>query len=449
MQIHFEAYGCTLNRGEAKLLEERADEAGHRVLGADQAADADLHVIATCTVIGTTERRMLKRISALVSTGRPVIVAGCMAAVQRESIATAVDAAKDQLSFLPPSELASFPSLLASIASSKVDGTALHRSASAPTPCTIETAIGIVPIASGCMGNCAYCITKLARGQLRSRPVQWVVERARTLLAEGACELQLTAQDTASYGREHGDEGDTSSDVVRLPALIDALVALEGEYNLRVGMMDPDTALAVLDPLIAAYGHERVFRFLHLPLQSGSDPVLERMGRRYTIDDYVAVVRAFRSAFPELTLATDVIVGFPGETAADFDATIDAIEELAPDIVNITRFSPRPGTRAAAMADQLVSRHVKERSRRLTALRFAISEERNRRFIGRTLKVLVTKRGKRGTHTMIGRDENYRVVVFDHHDILRTELIGTRQRVEIVDARSVYLIGELDAQNPR
>ncbi|HEY6146447.1 MAG TPA: radical SAM protein [Thermoanaerobaculia bacterium] len=205
---------------------------------------------------------------------------------------------------------------------------------------------------------------------------------------------------------------------------------------MRVGMADPLTVYPILDELIDAYATERVFRFLHLPVQSGSDAILEAMRRDYSVAQFETIVAAFRHRFPKLTLSTDVIVGFPGETEAQFEETMDLVRRVWPEIVNVTRFSARSGTPAATMPNQVVGWQVKERSRRLTRLRFQFSQEIHEPFVGREEWVLVTEPGKPGT--VLGRTPEYRQVV------LRDPVeLGTFVRVRIDRARPNDLLAHV------
>jgi MiaB/RimO family radical SAM methylthiotransferase len=249
------------------------------------------------------------------------------------------------------------------------------------------------------------------------------VDEVGQALKQGCREIWLTAEDTASY-RWQG---------VRLPSLLDSLSGIDGRFFIRVGMMTPNQALPILDELIEAYGSEKVFKFLHVPVQSGDDNVLRRMRRRYTVDDFQRIVTEFREAFSSLSLSTDIICGFPGETEEQFKESLGLIEEIEPDVLNISRFWPRPGTDAAEMQGLLHGRETKMRSRRLTQLWRKISLERGQRWIGWEGKVLIDEHGRNGT--VIGRNYAYRPVV------LETEARpGDFVNVRITEARIGYLM---------
>ncbi len=413
MKVYVEAYGCTQNYGEARLMQEALAGRGHSIT--PEPSEADAHVLVTCTVIEATERKMVRRMQALAALDKPLVVAGCMAAAQRERVRAVVPRAK----LLPPRKWPQIVDLL--------DGTACGDRAA-----EVETAApgwrdAIVPIAQGCAGRCTYSITRVARGFVKSVPIEDVVARVRGSVTGGAREIKLTGQDTGAFGRDSGTS---------LARLLRAMDAVEGDFRVRVGMADPLTVLPIVDELVEAYASEKVFKFLHLPVQSGDDGVLERMRRGYTVADFEAIVGAFRAAHPDLTLSTDVIVGFPGETEEAFDATLDLVRRVRPDIVNVTRFSPRPGTPAASFPEPIVGWRVKQRSRRLTSLRFAIAREIHQRFVGDEVDVLVTEAGKEGT--LLARTPEYRQVVL--HE---SAPFGEFVRARIDAARATDLFGHV------
>lgn len=413
MKVYVEAYGCTQNFGEARLMQEALAGRGHSLTSL--ASEADAHVLVTCTVIEATERKMVRRMQALAAHEKPLVVAGCMAAAQRDRVRAVVPRAR----LLPPRKWSQIVDLL--------DGTACGDRAA-----DVETAApgwrdAIVPIAQGCAGRCTYCITRVARGAVKSYGVEDLVEQVRRNVALGAREIKLTGQDTGAYGRDSG------TDLARLLRAIDAV---HGDFRVRVGMADPLTVLPILRDLVRAYASDKVFKFLHLPVQSGDDGVLERMRREYTVQDFEDIVAAFRDAYPDLTLSTDIIVGFPGETDEAFERTLDLVRRARPDIVNVTRFSARPGTPAATYPGQIVGWRVKQRSRRLTSLRFAIAREVHQRFVGDEVEVLVTEAGKEDT--MLARTPEYRQVVL--HEAAP---LGEFVHVKIDAARATDLFGHV------
>jgi MiaB/RimO family radical SAM methylthiotransferase len=283
----------------------------------------------------------------------------------------------------------------------------------------------ILPIAQGCLGNCTYCITKKARGHLQSRPLPELVREAEDAIRSGSKEILLTAQDTGCYG------ADIDTD---LAGLVRAISDLEGDFRIRVGMMNPDSLEE--KSYVPVWAESKAYHFLHLPVQSGSDKILELMGRAYTARRFEEQVSAFRRKDQRMTLATDIITGFPGETDDDHRRTVELVERIRPSIVNVTRFSPRPGTPAAKAKSHIPSWIAKERSREVTAQRFRIAREHLSQFEGEEMEVLCTERGK-GSST-IARDDRYVQVV-----LRETVDLGLRVRAKVTSATGTHVMARL------
>lgn len=407
MRAHVEAYGCTLNFGEAKEIEGLLSARGWEI--AKDAKGCDLNVIATCVVIEKTEKAMLSRLAELKYAPR-LIVTGCMATACREK----AESVAPRASFVPPGDLEGFGRLIDDGGRKQSvenhDGTLSY---------------GIVPIATGCLGTCSYCITRLARGALKSRPPERIVDSVRGLIHHGPRELRITAQDTAAYGTDIGSD---------LPSLVESICSLPGDFKIRVGMMNPRSAFPIKDRLAVMYEQPKVFKFLHLPVQSASDRLLGRMERGYTCSEFKSIVAGLRERFPELTLSTDLIIGYPGETQEDQELNLQLISEVRPDIVNVTRFSSRPGTKAAQESDPAVGRMAKDRSREITERRFAVALAVNQSWVGREVSAFSTERGKNGS-TILRTDEYRQIVVCG--DIP----LGRHFRVVIDGATQTYLRG--------
>ncbi len=408
MKYFVESYGCTMNFGEGRKLSEDMASLGYSE--AFSAEDADIVILNTCTVVETTEKKMISRIADLKKAGKEVIVAGCMAKVQPQRIEIRLP---DSI-IIPPREYGGFPDLVAK----------KYGIAGPPLPVSRGTD-AILPIAQGCLGNCSYCITKFARGKLMSYPEEKILKEFEGFVASGAKEILLTAQDTACYGFDIGTD---------LSDLLAKMLRTEGDYMIRIGMMNPNHLSRIADGLLDAMDDPRVYRFLHIPVQSGSDAVLKSMRRGYTAEEFLALARKLRDRYPDISIATDIITGYPGETDSDHEATKNLVRELKADTLNITRFSPRPGTDASAM-EQVHGRIAKERSTELTELKNTVEYGVNSAMVGKTFDALATEH-KEGT---IVRTANYRPVVIK--EILP---LGTKVRVRVTGCRSTYLIGELD-----
>lgn len=404
MKVYFEAYGCAMNIGESRELEERMLSLGWEP--ASSADDADLVVLSTCVVVAKTERNMMKRLVALSSVQR-LLVTGCLVTTCREKAHEIVPDAE----FVAPGDLEFFRKSL--------------RVVGPPVVVPERDACTIVPLASGCNGSCSYCITRIARGRLVSRPVDRVIRSVEAAVKTGPREVQLTAQDAAAYGRDIGTD---------LPSLVKDVCELPYDFRVRVGMMNPRSVMSISNRVADMYREPKLFKFLHLPVQSGSDRMLRLMDRGYGSLDFMKLVSMVRERAPDLSLSTDIIIGYPGESDEDHERNLDLIVKSRPDIVNVTKFSPRPGTKAAESEDRVRGDVVKERSRQVTKVRFEVALRVNRAWVGREARALATEHVKDGT-TVLRTDEYRQVVV---PGILQ---LGAHYTVSIDDATPTYLVG--------
>lgn len=415
MNIYVETYGCTANKSDERLLIGLLTQNGHTIV--HDVDGADVLVLLTCTVIGTTEQRMLSRLRVFKKTHKKILVSGCMPSVQADLIRTiAPDASQ-----LPCRYIQYINEMIAG------NNPVFHEAHKTLLPKQYDTVIAPVMIAEGCRFSCSYCITHFARGMLRSFPIHEIVSDVSCAVAQGCREIQLTAQDTASYGLDTGGN---------LGLLLNQITALDGPFRVRVGMMNPATIKKNIDSILSAYQHEKIYKFLHAPVQSGDDDMLQKMNRGYTTADFRSLVQRFRERIPLLTFSTDVIVGFPAESEQQFQQTISLLREIQPDIVNITRFSARPLTAAKKMQGRVPTHVVKERSRHISEISSKLTLQNNKKHIGKTYTVLVTEKGKKNTVT--GRTENYKQVV-----LTEPMCIGDFVSVEIIDAESTHLFGKL------
>lgn len=412
MRVYFETYGCTMNQGDTEIMRGIVEEKFEIV---ESPEACDVAVINSCGVVQRTENKVLRRMHLLRESGKKVLIAGCLPRINYRALKEA-DGIISALSLNLIGE-----------AVEKVAGGKRYVELSDKAPSKVcvrkhrkEGVIAIVPISEGCLGGCSYCATRFARGRLRSFGTESIVKEVEEAVKHGYREIQLTAQDTAAYGADIGES---------LPELLHRICRVKGEFRVRVGMMNPGSAQGIADELLECYAEEKLYKFLHLPVQSGDNAVLEKMRRDYCVEDFLEVVRAFRKL--GVTLATDVIVGYPGESEESFSKTYRLVEKIRPDVLNVKRFSPRPGTPAARLKD-MPDRIKKERSRKLAALHRKIGLEKNKKLIGREFEVLVTENGK--NDTLLARTNYYKQVV------LKSGGIGGFEKVRIRDATPTYLV---------
>lgn len=400
MKVYLESYGCTLNRSEAGLYVNRLLSEGNELSTSPE--EADLRVIGTCVVIKHTEDRMVNRISELSRNGK-VRVIGCLPSVSADSLES------DNIELLEKSNFRDF-----------------YRGSLDDVEIRDPSIFEGIPINQGCTGSCNFCVSRVSRGKLLSRPIDKIVGQIKIQLQRGIQEVRISSLDTAAYGKDLGP---------RLPDLMNSITAIKGTFMLRVGMMEPGNVVEILHPLMEAYRKENVFKFLHLPVQSGDDRILSAMNRGYSTADFREIVKAYRSDFPDSTLSTDIIVGYPGDDEDSFRRTLDLVRDFEPEIMNITRFSPRPFTPDFDKKPP-ASNIVKVWSKKLTEVHREITARKMQEQIGSLREVLVTETGKNST--VVGRDTAYRPVV-----IPETLRLYSKVKCEIVDSSTNYLVGKV------
>ncbi len=412
-RYHLETYGCTSNRGESRRIEAALRDAGHRRV--DEPGDADVAILNTCTVVETTERRMLRRAADLAEATADLIVTGCMALAQEDAFREAdVDA-----------RILHWDDVPAAVTNGECP------TVTADIEPVLDGAIGILPIARGCMSDCSYCITKHATGKIDSPPVAENVEHARALLHAGARELRITGQDTGVYGWETGDR--------KLPALLDRICAIEGDFRVRVGMANPKGIHGIRDELARVFrDHEELYNFLHIPVQSGSNDVLGDMRRQHQVAEFREVVETFDAYLDEWTLSTDFIVGFPTETEEDHRRSVELLEAVRPTKINVTRFSKRPGTDAAELKG-LNGTVKKERSRELSARKREIVAEAYDGLVGTRREVLVVEPGT--GDSLKCRDDAYHQLIIPD-EAAGEVAIGDRLTVKVTASEPMYAFAE-------
>jgi len=278
--------------------------------------------------------------------------------------------------------------------SAVVEGLPIHRN------CSFRAWVSIM---YGCNNFCSYCIVPYVRGRERSRKMESVVEEVRDLVARGYREITLLGQNVNSYGKDHGDPHDFAD-------LLTELDKIEGDFRLRFMTSHPKDASRKLIDVMA--GSKHIAHQFHLPMQSGSDAVLKAMNRRYDRERYLDIVEYMRQKMPDVTLTSDIIVGFPGETEEDFEGTLDMLRRVRFDMLYSFIYSPRKGTPAAEM-EQVPPNVKSARFERLLALQNEIGLEKNQAEVGKTVRVLCEGVSKGNAALYAGRTEGNKIVFFE------------------------------------
>ena len=431
-----DTYGCQQNEADSEKLRGYLAEMGYGFT-ADEFA-ADVIVVNTCAVREHAEMRVLGNVGALNHTkkARPtqiIAVCGCM--VQQEHMAEKIKKSYPIVDLVfGPHELWRFPELLETVMESRrrvfaaekddgavAEGIPLRRDG------TVKAWLSIM---YGCNNFCTYCIVPYVRGRERSRLPEDVVAEARELVAAGYKDITLLGQNVNSYGRDL-DCGVDFADLIR------RINDIPGDFLIRFMTSHPRDATEKLFKTMAEC--EKCAHHLHLPVQSGSDRILKQMNRHYDRAKYLAEIETARRYMPDLVLTTDIIVGFPGESEEDFEATLSLCEELRFDAMFTFIYSKRVGTPAASMPDPYTREDKQKRFDRLTELANRISAEKHRAYEGKTLRVLIDGETGKEPYNLSSRTNGGRLV----HLRGDPALIGRFAEAEITASNTWALYGEL------
>lgn len=287
-----------------------------------------------------------------------------------------------------------------------------------------------VSIMYGCNNFCTYCIVPYVRGRERSRRKEEIIAEVCQLISEGYNDITLLGQNVNSYGKDMGFDYDFAD-------LLDELAQIEGDYVLHFMTSHPKDATKKLVDVIAK--HKTIAKQFHLPLQSGSDNILKKMNRHYQMDRYLEIVDYMKEKIPDIVITSDIIVGFPGETEEDFEGTLEALKRIRYDMIYSFIYSPRKGTPAAEMPDQVPNTVQSERFNRLLALQNEIAYEINQKHMGETIRVLCDGPSKNNPNVLCGRTEGNKIVLFDGS----VDNTGKFVNIKITKCETFALVGEI------
>ena len=370
MKIFLDTIGCRLNQAEIESQARQFRAAGHEIV--DTAAEADLAVVNTCTVTAeaASDSRAAIRRAKRLGAG-DIVVTGCWATLEPDKAASLPGVTR----IVPNLQKESLAADLLSLPQEFFD---LEPIAREPLPGLHLRTRAFIKVQDGCDNVCTFCITRLARGASRSRPVEQIVADVHSALDGGTQEIVLTGVHLGSWGLDF-------QPARRIPDLVSALLARTSAPRLRLSSLEPWDLDA---DFFSLWCDPRLCRHLHLPLQSGSDRVLRRMARKTAPDSFAALVQSARAAIPEVAITTDVIAGFPGETDEEFAETLEFVKSMHFAGGHVFSYSARPGTPAARMKGQVHGKLVKARSAALRTILADSAEAFHRKFIGKTMPVL-------------------------------------------------------------
>jgi len=425
VKVYIETLGCALNKGDSILMANLLRRSGFELV--NNYSEADVVIVNTCIVRKESEEKSAKAIRKYVSLGKKVVVAGCMAG----ALPAHVLRGSNNVVLVPPDSITAIVDAIKAIPGSIVKSDKYVKF-DLLDEVIIDGPTAIIPIAEGCLDNCSFCIVKLARPHLKSMKPEKVVSIIRALVKQGVKEIELTAQDLAVYGYDIAGK-------YLLPDLLEEILSIEGDYRIRLGQLNPRHLYNYIDRIVDLLKDPRIYKHLHIPLQSASNKVLEVMNRQHDVELFREVLQQVKSRIEGVQIATDVIVGHPGEGEEEFLETVKFLVNELVDRVHIARYSPRPLTRAAGLP-QIPDEVKKVRSRIAEEVYELIGLNVHLDYVGAKAHVIITEVGLR-QNTCVGRLFNYKPVVLGCPDTAK--YLGREAVVRITDATYYDLRGEI------
>jgi len=346
VSIYIDNYGCSANYDNGAIIAGLLLEKGYEITSLEE---ADIVIINSCSVKNVTVSKIFSRIKSIKD--KKIIVTGCMALAEKERLK------KLSLSLVNTDNITKIPEIIEDILEGEII-TLLERRKESKLSLNklTDKKVATIQIAEGCVFACSYCSTKLAKGVLHSFPKEEIIREVEKYVKRGFKRINLTSTDNGCYGFDLG---------YNLVDLLNEVLKIEGNFKVRVGMANPEHLKNIYKDLIKIYKNEKIIKFLHIPIQSGSNKVLREMNRKGTIEEFKEIVKTFRKNIPGMNISTDIIVGYPTETEEDFEKTLKLIKEMQFEVINISKFASRTGTQASKLK-QLISETIKERSLKAT-----------------------------------------------------------------------------------
>lgn len=437
LKAHILTFGCQQNEADSERIAGMAVEMGYTLT--DDVKDADLIVINTCAVREHAELKALSITGGfkhLKKMKRSLVIAMCGCMVSQEHRKDRIKKSYPYVDFVfGTTRLYTFPEILFDCLITRQRKFYLDAGdeGNIPEGLPVARASGFkawVSIMYGCNNFCTYCVVPYVRGRERSRHREAILEEVNGLVAAGYREITLLGQNVNSYGKDLYEDYDFAD-------LLSDICKTEGDFTVRFMTSHPKDASFKLIDVMAR--EDKIAKCFHLPLQSGSDRILKEMNRHYTRERYLMLLRYMREKMPDISISTDIIVGFPGETEEDFADTLSLLREARYDNIYSFLYSKRVGTKAADMDNQIPDDVKGERFERLLALQNEVNLEKNRAYVGDILEVLVEGYSKTDKTRLTGRTESNRLVHFYGDEAL----VGKTIQVKITEGDVHSLIGEV------
>jgi MiaB-like tRNA modifying enzyme len=428
--FYIETYGCTSNKADSNIIFTILSNSGYTPTNLE---DAQFLIINTCAVKEQTENKIKERLKALQEiyrdqAGKYIVIAGCLPHITPKHINVVRKIIPSFSAIMDLDVFKQLPEIFNKIKEGQKNLIIKSDQVIDKSEILInhpaEKITGITPISEGCLGSCTYCCVKYARGKLNCYHPNSIINNIKYQLEQGIKQIYITSQDCSTYHQNNTNLSD----------LIKKIVNLDFKFFLRIGMINPRFLIKNFNQLLSIFKLPKVYHFLHIPIQSGSNKILDKMQRKYKISDLIDKLEIIRNEFPYLTISTDIICGFPGESEYDFYRTINFIKWLKPEILNISKFTARPGTKAKAMV-QLESKVIKGRSIRLSKVYRMSLDHLNDKWKGWEGEVLTLHKGSKN-HQVLSRNFAYKNIFIDEKKIKFGDFIDVK--IERVDGFNLY-----------
>ena len=430
-KIFVKTFGCSHNASDSEYMIGILSKEGYEIV--DNLEDSDLTIINSCTVKSPSQAAFLNTVIKSKEYNKHVVVGGCVPQAERNLKGL------ENCSIVGVSQI----DKIDYIVKNTFEGNTVRLLENKSLPSLLlpkirrNKYIEIIPISQGCLGSCTYCKTKQARGKLISYPIEQIVKACKRAWENNAKELWITSEDTGVYGRDIG---------TNLPNLmVEILKYVPKDVMIRIGMANPPYILENVNQMIKVLNHPNVYSFIHIPVQSGSNPVLDKMLREYTIEEFNYLCDKFIEGVPNITIATDIICGFPTETRENFQETLNMVEKYKFPVINISQFYPRPGT-VAAKWKKIDTKEVHYRSKALAELFGSYSNYKH--LLNTTQRVWVhdtnEEEKNKEENMMVAHNKSYVKILIPKDE----KLYGKELIVKIKETYKWHCVGEIIDKNP-
>lgn len=406
--VYIETYGCSANQNNSEILAGILTSSGFMITTNPELAE--IIILNTCIVKGKTESKIKRRVQDIkteLGKDKLLIIAGCMPETDSKSLKKISPNAL----LLGTRCIKDIKNLIRDYYGAQLNDKKSKEYISQENEIKLNlpkkpqnALISVHQISEGCLGNCSFCKTRLAKGKLFSYPEEEIVRSIESDLQQGAKEIWITSQDNAAYGL------DKKTKKRELPELLKEILSLKHKFKLRLGMMDPNNVLPILEDLIEIFKDKKMFKFIHIPVQSASDTLLKHMNRFYSKEEAEKIISSFRKEIPDITIATDIIVGYPTETEEDHKKNVEFINKFRPDVLNISKFSSHRATPAGKLKI-LQSSIISKRASELMEAHRISAKNNKEKYLNRICKVLIERRLPNSEQLHQGHDENYNIVI--------------------------------------